>query len=180
MTTRASRLFFLLGMAACGPSASPSASAVMALPHPSPPTAVVATGLEDATSVVKMYDHESVDPENAMPTVGGYVRVRAPLDVAFKVATRFEDYKDLNPDYIEQSTIVDRHTVSSLVAPGPTTTFVPSSGGCVSTRPASATVTSRGCRSEGAGPRGGARDPHAARKNNALTVATYIHMSLFS
>lgn len=96
---------FLLAFAcACAhtPAAEPRAAV------PSPPTARAATGLEDATEIVKIYEHDSVDPENAMPTVGGYVRVHAPLDVAFKVATRFDDYKDLNPEYIEQSTVVDR------------------------------------------------------------------------
>ncbi len=93
----------------CAPS-SPKAAAVAPAPHPSPPTAVVATGLEDATDVVKIYDHDSVDPVNAMPTIGGYVRVHASIDVAFKVATRFGEYKELNPDYIEQSTVIDRHT----------------------------------------------------------------------
>jgi hypothetical protein len=69
----------------------------------------VATGLEDATDVVKMYEHDSVDPDNSMPTVGGYVRVNAPIEVAYEVATRFGEYRELNPDYIEQSTVVDRH-----------------------------------------------------------------------
>jgi hypothetical protein len=78
-------------------------------PPPSPPQARVVTGLEDATDVVKMYEHDTVEPENAMPTVGGYVRVHAPLAVAYEVATRFGEYADLNPDYIEQSTVVDRH-----------------------------------------------------------------------
>lgn len=67
------------------------------------------TGLEDATSIVKMYEHETVDPENSMPTVGGYVRVHASLAVAYEVATRFGEYRELNPEYIEQSTVVDRH-----------------------------------------------------------------------
>jgi len=77
-------------------------------PAPSPPQARVVTGLEDATYQVKMYEHDTVDPENSMPTVGGYVRVRAPMAVAYAVATRFGEYRDLNPDYIEQSTVVDR------------------------------------------------------------------------
>jgi len=76
---------------------------------PSPPQARVVTGLEDATDIVKMYEHDTVDPENDMPTVGGYVRVHAPLPVAYAVATRFGEYQDLNPEYIEQSTVVDRH-----------------------------------------------------------------------
>ncbi len=66
------------------------------------------TGLEDANDVVKMYEHDSVDPENAMPTVGGYVRVHAPLATAYDMATRFGEYKDLNPEYIDQSTVVDK------------------------------------------------------------------------
>lgn len=56
-----------------------------------------------------MYEHESVAPDNSMPTVGGYVRVEAPLDVAFAMATRFGEYRDLNPSYIEQSTVVGRN-----------------------------------------------------------------------
>jgi hypothetical protein len=91
-----------------GCAAHPKPMALAPPAHPSPPTVVVATGLEDATDVVKMYEHDSADPINAMPTVGGYVRVHAPLDVAFDIATRFGEYKDLNPEYIEQSTVVDR------------------------------------------------------------------------
>jgi hypothetical protein len=74
---------------------------------PSAPQARIATGLEDASETVKMYDHDSVDPENAMPTVGGYVRVHAPLATAYEIATRFGEYRELNPDYIAQSTVVD-------------------------------------------------------------------------
>jgi len=96
-----------------GCASRPQPAVVAPLPHPSAPTEVVATGLEDATEIVKMYDHDSVDPINAMPTVGGYVRVRAPIAVAFEVATRFGEYKELNPEYIEQSTVVDRHTESN-------------------------------------------------------------------
>ncbi|HEX4516176.1 MAG TPA: SRPBCC family protein [Polyangiaceae bacterium] len=79
---------------------------------PSSPTARMApnavTGLEDATDTIRIYERDTVDPESAMPTMGGYVRVHAPLDVAFAVATRFGEIKDLNPEYIEQSTVVDR------------------------------------------------------------------------
>jgi hypothetical protein len=77
-------------------------------PVPSPPTARVSTGLEDATESIRIYEHDSVDPDNAMPTVGGYVRVHAPLAAAYEVAMRFGEIKDLNPEYIEQSTVVDR------------------------------------------------------------------------
>ncbi len=101
------RFFSILALLACGCATTPKAHAP-AMPIPSPPTARAATGLEDATDVVKLYEHDSVDPENSMPTVGGYVRVHAPLDVAYEVATRFGEYKDLNPDYIEQSTVVDK------------------------------------------------------------------------
>jgi len=100
-------LIALAGVVGC--VAHPHAVVSVALPHPSAPTATVVTGLEDATDEVKMYDHDTVDPDNAMPTVGGYVRVRAPLAVAYEVATRFGEYRQLNPDYIEQSTVVDRH-----------------------------------------------------------------------
>ena len=81
---------------------------VATLPHPNPPTVAVATGLEDAKEWVTLYEHETVEPENNMPTVGGYVRVHAPLAVAFEVATRFGEYRHLNPDYIEQTTVIDR------------------------------------------------------------------------
>jgi hypothetical protein len=76
---------------------------------PSAPTAPVATGLEDASEVVKMYDHDTTDPDNSMPTVGGYVLVHAPLAAAFEVATEFGEYRYLNPDYIETSKVVDRN-----------------------------------------------------------------------
>lgn len=101
------RVFSLLAVLACGCATTPKAHAP-AVVVPSPPTARAATGLEDASEIVKIYEHDSVDPENAMPTVGGYVRVHAPIDVAYAVATRFGEYKDLNPDYIEQSTVVDK------------------------------------------------------------------------
>ena len=68
----------------------------------------MATGLEDATDTIRVYERDTTDPENSMPTVGGYVRVHAPIDVAYEVATRFGEIKDLNPNYIEQSTVVDR------------------------------------------------------------------------
>lgn len=95
----------LLVVLGCSPGPS---VAHVAVPRPSPPTEVVATGLEDATEVVKMYERDSTDPPNPMPTIGGYVRVRAPLAVAYEVATRFGEYRELNPDYIDQSTVVDR------------------------------------------------------------------------
>jgi len=99
------RPIFLLACAvACAAPAKPPRA-----PPPSPPQARVVTGLEDATDFVRIYEHDTTDPENAMPTVGGYVRVHAPIAVAYDVATRFGEYRDLNPDYIEQSTVVDRH-----------------------------------------------------------------------
>ena len=95
---------FLVGCAA-----TPKAQAVAI---PSSPTARLAantaTGLEDATDEIRIYERDTVDPENAMPTMGGYVRVHAPLEVSYTVALRFGEIKDLNPDYIEQSTVVDR------------------------------------------------------------------------
>ncbi|HEY1958490.1 MAG TPA: SRPBCC family protein [Polyangiaceae bacterium] len=97
--------FFLPAMLAC---ASAPQVRVARPVVPSPPQTRVVTGLEDATDVVKIYEHDTVDPDNDMPTVGGYVRVHAPLSVAYAVATRFGDYQDLNPEYIEQSTVVDR------------------------------------------------------------------------
>ncbi len=99
--TMLARLAFLTLATGCA-----SQPVRVATPAPAPN---VVTGLEDATEVIKMYDHDSVDPENSMPTVGGYVRIHAPLDVVREVAMRFGEYKDLNPDYIAQSTVVDRH-----------------------------------------------------------------------
>ena len=98
-------LFLSLALAGC--AAAPAKSP--AFPVPSPPQARVVTGLEDATDVVKLYEHDTVDPDDDMPTVGGYVRVHAPLAVAYAIATRFGEYSELNPDYIAQSTVVDRH-----------------------------------------------------------------------
>lgn len=97
-------IVFLVGCAA-----TPKHAAVAI---PSSPTAHMAantaTGLEDATDSIRIYERDTVDPENAMPTIGGYVRVHAPIDKAYEVALRFGEIKDLNPDYIEQSTVVDR------------------------------------------------------------------------
>ncbi len=103
--SRALSSVLALGLCACAGTQKRPASVV---PIPSAPQVRVATGLEDASETVRIYQHDSVDPENAMPTIGGYVRVHAPIAVAYEMATRFGEYKDLNPDYIEQSTVVDR------------------------------------------------------------------------
>lgn len=101
------RFALLVCLLSAGCASAPKPRVASPRPHPSPPQAPAATGLEDASEIVKVYEHDTVDPESAMPTVGGYVRVHAPLPVAYEVATRFGEYKDLNPDYIEQSTVVD-------------------------------------------------------------------------
>jgi Polyketide cyclase / dehydrase and lipid transport len=102
-----SSLFIVFVLGGC--AATPKQVAVAI---PSSPTARMApsaaTGLEDATDTIRIYEGDTVDPESSMPTMGGYVRVHAPLDVAYEVATRFGEIKDLNPEYIEQSTVVDR------------------------------------------------------------------------
>lgn len=99
----------LLIVCLVGCAATPKAPAVAI---PSSPTARLAvntaTGLEDATDSIRIYERDTVDPDNAMPTIGGYVRVHAPIEKAYEVALRFGEIKDLNPDYIEQSTVVDR------------------------------------------------------------------------
>lgn len=87
------------GTRAAATASAPSVSASTA-PRPAPTVAV--------TDVPKTYVHRTVDPESSMPTVGGWVRVHAPLSEALRVALRFGEIKDLDPD-IEQSTVVDRH-----------------------------------------------------------------------
>ncbi len=106
MAVNAAPSLLLLSVALAGCAAAPAKSP--ASPVPSPPQARVVTGLEDATDVVKLYEHDTVDPDDDMPTVGGYVRVHAPLAVAYAIATRFGEYSELNPEYIAQSTVVDR------------------------------------------------------------------------
>ncbi len=100
----AAGLLSLATACASKPPIAPVASAA----RPAPPTSKQTTGLEGATDSIRIYERDTVDPENSMPTIGGYVRVHAPLDVALQVATEFDDYKDLNPQYIEQSTVVDK------------------------------------------------------------------------
>lgn len=80
---------------------APSTSASAIRPPPPPAGATI-------TDVAKTYVHRTVDPESSMPTVGGWVRVHAPLEDAYRVALRFGEIKDLDPE-IEQSTVVDRH-----------------------------------------------------------------------
>lgn len=103
-----------LGVLAAGcASSKPPAAPIANAARPAPPTSPKTTGLEEATESIRMYERDTVDPDNSMPTVGGYVRVHAPLDVALQVATEFGDYKDLNPQYIEQSTVVDKPGAST-------------------------------------------------------------------
>lgn len=99
-----------MACSAAPPPAVPRTAAAVAAP--AAPTSTATTGLERATDEVKVYLHDTVDPDSSMPTVGGYVRVHAPLDVAYAVAMRFDEYKDLIPD-VEQSTVVDKHTEGS-------------------------------------------------------------------
>ncbi len=96
-------LMSLLAACASKPAVAPASAA-----RPAPPTSKQTTGLEAATDSIRIYERDTIDPENSMPTIGGYVRVHAPLDVALQVATEFNDYKDLNPQYIEQSTVIDK------------------------------------------------------------------------
>ena len=98
----------VMGVACAMGCASHPHPVVVTVPHPNPPTVAVATGLEDAKEYVTIYEHDTTDPDNDMPTVGGYVRVKAPIETAYEVATRFGAYRLLNPDYIEQTTVVDR------------------------------------------------------------------------
>lgn len=83
------------------------AAPTMTAPSPSGSTAPAPAGAT-ITDVAKTYIHRTVDPESSMPTVGGWVRVHAPLEDCHRVALRFGEIKDLDPD-IEQSTVVDRH-----------------------------------------------------------------------
>lgn len=77
---------------------------VTATPSPAPPP-------REVTSTASTYIRRTTDPESSMPTVGGWVRVHAPLRDAYAVALRFGEIKDLDPD-IEQSTVVDKHTTA--------------------------------------------------------------------
>ncbi len=102
------RLGLVLSLVVVCGCATRAAAPITPVAIPSAPQTRVATGLEDATETVKMYAHDSIDPENSMPTVGGYVLVHAPIATSLEVATRFGEYKDLNPEYIEQSTVIDK------------------------------------------------------------------------
>ena len=99
---------FAIAATACAPAKPAVVPHVTAAAVPAAPTSKATTGLEGATDQVKVYVHDTVDPESSMPTVGGIVRVHAPLDVAYAVAMRFDEYKELIPD-VEQSTVVDKH-----------------------------------------------------------------------
>jgi hypothetical protein len=61
--------------------------------------------IESATYSVNMYTHETTEPDNSLPTAGGIVRIRAPIDVAVSAATEYKNIYELNP-YIEQSVVV--------------------------------------------------------------------------
>lgn len=80
-----------------------AAPAVSTAPKPVP---------KSVGSYAETYVRRTTDPESSMPTVGGWVRVHAPLAAAYEVALRFGEIKELDPD-IEQSTVVDKHTVKS-------------------------------------------------------------------
>src|SRR5262249_3469720 len=62
--------------------------------------------IETATYGVKLYSHPSVDPDNALPTAGGIVRIRAPIHSAYEAAADFDAIYTLNP-YIETSRVVN-------------------------------------------------------------------------
>lgn len=83
--------------------ASATSAPLAAAPKPVP---------SEIGSTAETYVRETTDPESSMPTVGGWVRVHAPLAVAYAMAVRFGEIKDLDPD-IEQSTVVDKHTQRS-------------------------------------------------------------------
>lgn len=85
------------------PSVAPSP-----MPAPAPTEGPTVSRIDTATGVVNVYDRRTVGPESPMRTAGGVVRVRAPFEVAYEVAKDFGAYRELNPDYIEQSTIVDK------------------------------------------------------------------------
>jgi hypothetical protein len=86
----------------------PIAPSPMPAPAPTEAPAPTLSRIDTATGVVTVYDRRTVGPESPMRTAGGVVRVRAPFDVAYEVAKDFSAYRELNPDYIEQSTIVDK------------------------------------------------------------------------
>ena len=62
--------------------------------------------IETATYSVKLYSHPSVDPDNALPTAGGIIRIHAPMHRAYEAAADFDAIHTLNP-YIETSRVVN-------------------------------------------------------------------------
>ncbi len=61
--------------------------------------------IESATYDTRIYSHASTDPENSLPTAGGIVRIRAPMQTAYEAAVDFKNIYQLNP-YIETSAVV--------------------------------------------------------------------------
>ena len=70
-----------------------------------PPVEYAGPAIESATYSVRIYSHPSTDPENSLPTAGGIVRIRAPMQTAYEAAVDFKNIYQLNP-YIETSAVV--------------------------------------------------------------------------
>jgi hypothetical protein len=100
-------------MLLAGCAARSPAPAITAAHAPSHAGAFVAPpveqgpALDTATHAATLYAHDTIDPESALPTAGGIIRVHAPFDAARSVALDFDHYWELNPD-IETSRIIDK------------------------------------------------------------------------
>jgi hypothetical protein len=62
--------------------------------------------IESADYSIQLYSHPSVDPDNSLPTAGGIIKIRAPMEKAFEAASDFKNIYQLNP-YIETSKVVN-------------------------------------------------------------------------
>jgi hypothetical protein len=90
----------------CASTPAPITVASNALPNaPVATQKTLGPPLASATYSVNIYNHPSVDPENSLPTAGGIVRIRAPLQTAYEAAIDFNKIYELNP-YIEKSVVV--------------------------------------------------------------------------
>src|SRR5262249_30431125 len=81
-------------------STAPVSAAPLAMPKLGGPP------IHSATTSIALYSHPSVEPSNSLPTAGGILRIRAPLQTAYEAASDFDAIYQLNP-YIETSRVVN-------------------------------------------------------------------------
>jgi len=94
------RAAMFLVLIAC---AAPKTPAVT--PHAPAPSIFGGPPIESASYETTIYSHPTTRPNNSLPTAGGIVRIRAPIDVALSAALEFKNIYELNP-WIEKSVVV--------------------------------------------------------------------------